>query len=155
MADDSRLDIAIADLDELTTVLAADIKGGGFRDNDSVLYLLKAWDKVATIVLGGNYHRRATGTWVMNRVPPRTAGKKSVELLRALEAYYSVLEKNHTRGGDFFNRADQAMTNFVWEYRQNIKGKREAEFVHQLQKWMALSEEQMMAEEVTAMDRSA
>ena len=155
MGDDSRLDIAIADLDELTNVLASDIRGGGFRKNDSVLYLLKAWDKVGTIVLGGNYHKRATGQWVMNRVPPKIAGKRSKELLNALETYYGVLEKNHTRGGDFFNRADQAMTNFVWEYRQSISGKREAEFVHQLQKWMFLSEEKMMEEVVTKMDQGA
>jgi len=155
MGDDSRLDIAIADLDELTDVLASDIRGGGFGDNNSVLYLLKAWDKVATIVLGGNYHKRATAQWVMKRVPPKIAGKRSAELLHTLEAYYNVLEKNHTRGGDFFNRADQAMTNFVWDYRQNISGKREAEFVHELQKWMTLSEEQMIGEVVTNMDRGA
>jgi hypothetical protein len=153
MGDDTKLGIAIADLDELIDALQADIKSGGF-DNDSVMWLIKAWTKVVVLARGGGYHKKASAYFIMKREPPKIPGKRSAELLRALEAFSNLLEKGVTEG-DFFNRADQAMLNFVWDYRQHLTGKQETDFVHKLTKWMSLTEEKAMQEVVTNMDRSA
>jgi hypothetical protein len=95
----------------------------------------------------------------MKRDPTPSPGKRSRTLLAALEAFESVMDRNGTTDGDFFQRADRAMLDFVWEYRKSVtgrtdRGKSEADFVAQLMKWMALSDDQAMQEEVTNMDRS-
>ena len=154
-------DIAIADLDELTTQLKRTIDNGGF-DNTSVMWLIKAWTKIAILTNGPGIHKRMAGYFVMKRDPTKTSGKskRSMELLRSLEDYESMVEKNGTTGGDFFTRADKAMLDFVWEYRKAITGLKEdtktgeKNFVSRIQQWMNLTEDQVMKEVVFNMDRS-
>ena len=95
----------------------------------------------------------------MKRDPTPTNEKRSKKLLSAMEAYQNVLEKNGTTNGDFFNRADKAMLDFVWEYRKQIsglsdRGKTEHAFVLLLERWKSLSADQVNKEVVTNMDRS-
>ena len=159
MPDEHSIELASAIMDELTTVLNADIKRGEGFDNDSVLWLLKAWTKVGMLTHGKAFHKQSSAYYVMKRDPTPSPGKRSRTLLAALEAFESVLDRNGTTDGDFFQRADRAMRDFVWEYRKAVtgrtdRGKSEADFVAQLMKWMALSDEQAMQEEVSNMDRS-
>jgi len=151
---DYNMDIAVADLDELTDVLGKQVQRGGPSDNKSVLWVLKGWDKVATMVLGGNYHRRSVGTWIMDRDPSNGVSNRARDMLRSMEDYQDMLEKHHIRGGDYFDRADKAVMNFAWGYRKGLKGKKENEYVHELQVWLNLSEDKMMEQEVFNGDRS-
>jgi hypothetical protein len=159
MADEHNVELASAVLDELTTVLNGDIRRGQGFDNDSVMWLIKAWTKVGMLIHGKSFHRQSAAYYVMKRDPTPSPGKRSRTLLAALEAFESVMDRNGTTDGDFFQRADRAMLDFVWEYRKSVtgrtdRGKSEADFVAQLMKWMALSDDQAMQEEVTNMDRS-
>ena len=159
MADEHSVQLASAILDELTTVLNEDIKLGKGFDNDSVMWLIKAWTKVGMYTHGNSFHRKAAAYYVMKRDPAPSPGKRSRTLLSALEAYESVLERSGTTEGDFFERADKAMLDFVWEYRKAVtgrtdRGKSEADFVAQLMKWMSLSDDEAMQAVVTNMDRS-
>jgi hypothetical protein len=159
MADEHNVELASAILDELTTVLNEDIKLGKGFDNDSVMWLIKAWTKVGMLTHGKAFHRQSAAYYVMKREPTPSTGKRSRTLLVALEAFETVLDRDGTTEGDFFQRADRAMLDFVWEYRKAVtgrtdRGKSEADFVAQLMKWMALSDDQAMQEEVTNMDRS-
>ena len=159
MADEHNVELASAILDELTTVLNADIRRGQGFDNDSVMWLIKAWTKVGMLTHGKSFHRQSAAYYVMKRDPTPSPGKRSRTLLTALEAFESVLDRDGTTEGDFFQRADRAMLDFVWEYRKAVtgrtdRGKSEADFVAQLMKWMALSDDQAMQAEVSNMDRS-
>jgi len=159
MADRHNVELASAILDELTTVLNADIRRGQGFDNDSVMWLIKAWTKVGMLTHGQAFHRQSAAYYVMKREPTPSPGKRSRTLLLALEAFESVLDRDGTTDGDFFQRADRSMLDFVWEYRKSVtgrtdRGKSETDFVAQLMKWMALSDDQAMQEEVTNMDRS-
>ena len=159
MADEHSVELASAILDELTTVLNGDITRGQGFDNDSVMWLIKAWTKVGMLTHGKSFHRQSAAYYVMKRDPTPSPGKRSRTLLTALEAFESVLDRDGTTEGDFFQRADRAMLDFVWEYRKSVtgrtdRGKSDADFVAQLMKWMALSDDQAMQEEVTNMDRS-
>ena len=143
----------------LRNVLNGDIRRGQGFDNDSVMELIKAWTKVGMLTHGKAFHRQSAAYYVMKREPTPSPGKRSHTLLAALEAFETVLDRDGTTEGDFFQRADRAMLDFVWEYRKSVtgrtdKGKSEADFVAQLMKWMALSDDQAMQEEVGNMDRS-
>ena len=159
MADEHNVELASAILDELTTVLNGDITRGQGFDNDSVMWLIKAWTKVGMLTHGKSFHRQSAAYYVMKRDPTPSPGKRSRTLLAALEAFETVLDRDGTTEGDFFQHADRAMRDFVWEYRKAVtgrtdRGKSETDFVAQLMKWMALSDDQAMQEEVTNMDRS-
>ena len=159
MADKHNVELASAILDELTTVLNADIRRGQGFDNDSVMWLIKAWTKIGMLTHGKAFHRQSAAYYVMKRDPTPSPGKRSRTLLVALEAFETVLDRDGTTEGDFFQHADRAMLDFVWEYRKAVtgrtdRGKSEADFVAQLMKWMSLSDDQAMQEEVTNMDRS-
>ena len=159
MADEHSVQLASAILDELTERLNAEIKLGKGFDNNSVMWLIKAWTKVGILTHGPNFHRQASAYYVMNRAPNPSPGKRSHVLLSALEAFETILDRDGTTEGDFFHRADQAMLDFVWEYRQKVagrtdRGRSEADFVAQLMRWMSLSDDQVMTEVVTNMDRS-
>jgi hypothetical protein len=149
MANYKNIDIATEDLDELIDQLETNIKNGGFN-NDNVIWLIKAWTKVITLAGLTNELR---GYWIMNRPPTAVGGKRSQVLLRALEAYSSLLEKGVT-SGDFYTRARDSMLNFVWDYRHHISGKQEMDFVHQLQRLTAMNTDQSMQEKVFKMDQS-
>ena len=159
MADAHSVELASAILDELTTRLNSIIKSSLGFDNNSVMWLIKAWTKVGVLTHGAGFHKKASAYYVMKRDPTPSTGKRSRTLLSAMEAFENVLDNNKTTEGDFFQRADRAMLDFVWEYRKQVtgrteRGKSEADFVAQLMKWMALSDDQAMQEEVTNMDRS-
>ena len=160
MADEHSVAHASAILDELTDRLNAEIRSNQGFDNHSVMGLIKGWTKVGLLTQGSGFHKKTMAYYVMKREPTPSPGKRSRALLSALEAYESVLERSGTTDGDFFNRADQGMLNFVCEYRKAVtgrtdRGRSEADFVAQLMKWMSLSEEQVMNEVVANMERSA
>jgi len=150
MANYTNLTGAAEDLDELIDVLEADMKKGGF-ENDDVIWLIEVWTKV-TILAGLTDTLKAY--WAMKRTPSRIVGKRSLVLLHALEDYSKALEHSSTKSGDFFHRANDAMLNFVWDYRQHISGKVETEFVHRIQVFMALSTDKLMQQELTKMEQS-
>jgi hypothetical protein len=159
MADEHSVQLASAILDELTTVLNAEIRRGQGFDNDSIMGLIKAWTRVGMLTHGKAFHRQSAAYYVMKGEPAPIPGKRSRTLLSALEAFESALDRNGTTEGDFFQRADRAMLDFVWEYRKSVtgrtdRGRSEADFVAQLMRWMALTDDQAMQEEVTNMDRS-
>jgi hypothetical protein len=153
MEDYKNLAIAATDLDALIDSLEASMKLGGF-DNDSVVHLIKGWSKVN--VLSG-LNLESFGYWRMKRLPPRLVGnsKRSQVLLRALEDYSNVLGPG-TESGDYFRRADEAMRNFVWDYRQHIADdvNRETDFVHQINQFMSEGRDGLMKDEVFPMDQS-
>ena len=160
MADQHNTELASAILDELTDRLNGDIRAGMGFDNNSVMWLIKAWTKVGILTHGPGFHRQASAYYVMKREPAPAHGKRSHTLLSALEAYENVVEQNGITDGDFFRRADQALLDFVWEYRKQVtgrtdRGKSEQDFVAQLMKWMSLSPDQVMEQVVTNMDRGA
>ncbi|HEX3878163.1 MAG TPA: hypothetical protein VHW24_14325 [Bryobacteraceae bacterium] len=150
------IDLAIADMDELTTVLDNDIKNGGF-DVDGVMWLIKAWTKVAVITNGPGIHKRMAGYYIMKRDPSKLGPqqKRSRVLKNAMDAYQQMMENNKTTKGDFFQRADTAMLDFVWEFRKSLKGNMEADFVRQLQLWLQLTEDQVMHTPIFKMDQAA
>jgi hypothetical protein len=153
MGDYKNLDVATADLDELIDTLEGYMKGGGF-DNDAVIRLIKEWSKV-NLLSGLNLE--SFGYWIMKRLPPKLAGKskRSQVLLRALEDYSNTLKPGN-ESGDYFRRADEAMRNFVWDYRQHIADdvNRETNFVHQIQLFMSEGRSGLMKDEVFKMDQS-
>jgi hypothetical protein len=160
MADQHNIDVAVAILDELTSRLNTVIRSGVGFDNNSVMWLIKAWTKVGLRTRGPGFHRKASAYFVMKREPSPASGKRSLVLLSALEAYETMVGKQGITDGDYFQRADKAMLDFVWEYRKAVtgrtdRGKSEQEFVAQLMRWMSLSEDQVAKEVVTNMDRSA
>lgn len=114
MATQHDKDIAVMILDELTTRLSNNIREGGFN-NDSVMWLIQAWTKACIRIRGANYHKVSSAYYIMNRDPTPSNGKRSKTLLSSIENFQNVLEKNGTTEGDFFNRADKAMLDFVWE----------------------------------------
>jgi hypothetical protein len=158
MASQQDKDIAVMILDELTTRLSNNIREGGFN-NDSVMWIIKAWTKACIRIRGANYHRVSSAYYIMKRDPTPSNGKRSKALLSAIENFQNVLEKHGTTEGDFFNRADKAMLDFVWEYRKAVsglsdRGKTEHAFAALLMRWKGLSAEQVEKEVVTNMDRS-
>jgi hypothetical protein len=98
-------------LDALIDSLEASMKLGG-------LHLIKGWSKV-NVLSGLNLESFAY--WRMKRLPPRLVrnSKRSQVLLRALEDYSNVLGPG-AESGDYFRPADEAMRNFVRDYRQHI-----------------------------------
>lgn len=145
------IDVAVAELDEMTSFLINNSKGKHGFENDDVIWLIKAWTKV---VINLGLLNELRPYWVMKRVPPKIGGRRSEVLMRALDDYGSILEKTKSPTGDFYVRAREAMVNFVWEYRLRISGETEQDFVHQIQKIVAMSNDALMKEEVMNMDRS-
>ncbi len=158
MATQQDKDVAASILDELTTQLNNNIRSGGFN-HDSVMWLIKAWTKVGMRLRGPGFHRQSAAYYIMKRDPTPSVGKRSKTLLAAMEAFETVLEKNGTTDGDFFNRSDRAMLDFVWEYRKQLglagdRGKSEQAFTSLLMRWNSLTADQVQKEVVTNMDRS-
>jgi len=158
MADRYDIEIAAAILDELTSRLNANIKSGGFND-EAVLWLIKAWTKVGMRLRGPSFFRQAAAYYVMKRDPSPSTGKRSRTLLSAMEAFETILERNGITEGDFFQRADRAMLDFVWEYRKQLSlrpdgGRSEQAFAAQLMKFSAMSADQLQKEVVANFERS-
>src|ERR1700742_1669900 len=96
------VDLAIADMDELTAALDNDIKNGEF-DADSVMWLIKAWTKVAVITNGPGIHNRMAGYYIMKREPSKIdpKQKRSRVLKSAMDGYEQMMVNNKTTKGDF------------------------------------------------------
>lgn len=117
MADEYQLAVASGMMDTLTARLRGMIRNGGF-DNQSAIWLANAWMKVGMTLRGASFHRQAAAYSVMKREPAAVSGKRSQALLAALEAFERMLNYHKTTEGDHFNRADNAMRDFIWEYRK-------------------------------------
>ena len=152
------IEIASAILDEITTRLHSDMHRGGFT-NDSVIWLIKAWMKVGTRLRGASYRRQAGAYYIMKREPTPTALKRSKTLLSALEAFESIMDRNGTTSGDFFQRAEKAMLDFVWDYRRKLGeqgdgGNSEQSFVNKLMQLNSMSDDLFQREVVANFERS-
>ncbi len=157
MAEQIQKDMAVAILDEVTERLSRMVKQGGF-DNASVIWLIKAWTKVGVRLRGHGYHRQSMAYYTMKRDAQPTKEKRSRMLLNAMEAFASMLSRHGTTEGDYFNRVDQVMRDFVWDYRKQVslqpdKGKSEKEFVAMMVDWQNKSAEQVMNEAVAGVER--
>ena len=130
-------------LDFMIESMNNSMKMGGF-DNDSVMWLIKIWTKIGLNSRGDNYHNNMKGTWVMKRQPKIKAAKKSVILRNALSTLLSVVEKTNYGRFQYFISAQEAMIDFVWEYRHRLSGNQEADFVHQAQKWLNMSTDDVL-----------
>lgn len=159
MATDFDKDIASAILDELETQLKAWIKRGGF-DNKAVIWMIKAWTKAGMYLRGDSYHAKCCTYFRMKRTPQPTHQKRSQVLLSAINAYTDMLNKHGTTEGDFFNRAERAMIDFVWEYHSHIsqladRNRTENEFIAMLVRWQNLTVEEVKKQAVTGSERHA
>jgi hypothetical protein len=160
MADQYSIDAAVLILDEFTNRLNIIMRSGAGFDNDSVMWMIKAWTKVGLLTRGPGFHRRTSAYYVMKRDPTPISGKRSLALRSAMDAYSTMLSRHGTTDGDYFQRADKAMLDFVWEYRKAVtgrtdRGKSEKEFVAQLMRWMSLSEDQAAREVLTNLEQHA
>jgi hypothetical protein len=133
---EKNLDVAAMGLEEMIDGLESSITRGGF-DNDSVVGLIKFWT-VVNLYCGLTL--RSWGYWRMKRVPPALAKgqKRSKELLRALESYQNTLGPGR-ESGDYWVRADDALMNFVFDYRLHIEDDvdKETDFLHQINQMMS------------------
>jgi hypothetical protein len=148
------LDLALQDLDELIDTLDAYMKQRGGFDNDSVIYLIKAWSKVN--ILSG-FSLESLPYWRMKRIPPKLVGKlkRSQVLSRTLDDYRNSLQHGN-QPIDYFRLADEAMRNFVWDYRQHIADNvnLETEFAHKINLLISEGRNGLMKDEVFKMDQS-
>lgn len=159
MPDKQTIERASVYMDELTTRLNTIIKAGKGFGNADVIWLIKMWTKVGILTQDSAYHRRASAYFQMNREPTPSTGKRSLTLYNALGAFESIMNNNGTVTGDYFNRADKAMLDFVWEYRRRLPGTTdprtsESEFTTFLAKWAAMKASEVMKQEVANFDRS-
>ncbi|MCL4795318.1 MAG: hypothetical protein KJZ84_12220 [Bryobacteraceae bacterium] len=159
MSTQIKKDIAVAILEEFVQGLQTATKNGGFN-NKTMIWLIKAWSKAGIHLRGPGYHRLIAAYYIMKRDPAPSAQKKSQVLLLAMQGFLNMLSRHGISEGDYFNRADRAMTDFVWEYRKYVAqqpdgGKSEQEFVNLLTAWRSTPPEQLMKEVITNMDRHA
>jgi hypothetical protein len=156
MADNPLLDVAVANLDELEDYLSATIKRGGFDpQHKNVMWMLKAWVKCAIQANHPDYHKLATAYFVMKRDPSPITGSRSKTLLRDIGSFKTVLATHRTTHGDFFNRVDVGMRDFVWEYRKRLAGKTGQEFEAKLMALMSMGKDGLMKEKLFKMDQHA
>lgn len=134
-------DIADMTLDALEdTIRGCQIDQNGPGDHqgfhtDDVIFMIKLWEKALIVRLGMD-----NKDWVyytMKRDPPPLPGKKkkrSDVLWDAIERY----RQNHMDNFDAFRQAQEAMRNFVWEYRKGLTDVDDStEFVHKVQRIIA------------------
>jgi hypothetical protein len=149
----TNIDIANQDLGELIDTLDVYMKRRNF-DNDSVIYLIKAWSKVN--ILSG-FNLESLPSWRMKQIPPKLVGKlkRSQVLSRALDDYRNMLASGNVYV-DYFRRADEAMRNFVWDYRQHIVDdvNLETDFAHKVNLLISEGRNGLMKDEVFKMDQS-
>jgi hypothetical protein len=156
MADNSSVDIAIADLDELVDRLGPIIKRNGFDPkHKTVIWMLKAWLKIGVLANHTEYPRLPTGYYVMKRGPAPMAGSRIKALLRDLEGFQTVLERDKTTHGDYFKRVDDGMRDFVWDYRKHLTGSSATDSESQLVSLMSMSKDRLMKETLFKMDQHA
>ncbi|HTT24881.1 MAG TPA: hypothetical protein VMG82_38555 [Candidatus Sulfotelmatobacter sp.] len=125
------VDEAIVELQRMADVLDTLIKRGNFT-NDDIVALIKAWSRV-NLLSGLNVD--SWGYWIFKREPSPSVGneKRSHILARSLDIYLHTL-KPGKESGDDYRRAERALLDLVYEYRNRIAGNvnRETDFVQQL-----------------------
>ena len=86
----------------------------GFH-NDDVILMIKLWEKAIIVRLG--FSDRDWAVYTMNREPPKLAAgqKRSEVLLKAVDVFTHNLDNP-----DWYHQAQQAMLNFVLEYRRSL-----------------------------------
>jgi|HubBroStandDraft_2_1064218.scaffolds.fasta_scaffold252570_1 hypothetical protein len=86
----------------------------GFH-NDDVILMIKLWEKAIILRLG--FSDRDWAVYTSNREPPKLAAgqKRSEVLLRAIDVFTHNLDNL-----DWYHQAQQAMLNFVLEYRMDL-----------------------------------
>ena len=89
-------------------------------DNDQVVWLIKAWSKVKPVV---GAKRGRLGILAIQVGPSKTCReeKRSQVLRRALVDYLRTLKPGN-ESGDYYRRAERALLDFVFDYRQHIVG---------------------------------
>jgi hypothetical protein len=137
MSDDFKnLDVAVAELEEIVEVLDIDIRKAKV-DNDHGVWLIKGWSKVNLL---SELNVDSWGYWLFKWNPPKLVGKekRSQLLRRALVDYLRTLKPGN-ESGDYYRRAERALLDFVFDYRQHIVGDVNAntDFVHQLQRLLS------------------
>jgi hypothetical protein len=87
----------------------------GFHIADVIL-MIKLWEKAIIVRLGKD--NKDWFYYTMNMEPPKLPDKRkrSDVLWEAIERYRQL----HLENQDAFNQAQQAMRNFVWEYRRGL-----------------------------------
>jgi hypothetical protein len=156
MADNYSIDIAISHLDELVDGAGSIIKRGGFdREHKGIIWMLKGWIKVAVLANHPDYHKQATAYFVMKRDPAPFAGSRSKALLRDMDAFRTMLSNHRITHGDYFNRVDSGLRDFVWEYRKHLNGKSATDFESKLMNLRSISKEELMKEVLFKMDQHA
>ena len=156
MADNYLIDVAIANLDELVDGVGAIIKRGGFdREHKGIMWMLKGWIKVAVLANHPEYHTQASAYFVMKRDPAPFTGSRSKTLLRDMDSFRTMLANHRITHGDFFNRVDSGLRDFVWEYRKHLTGKSALDFEGKLMNLRSLSKDQVMKEVLFKMDQHA
>ncbi|HKV77078.1 MAG TPA: hypothetical protein VJP02_02990 [Candidatus Sulfotelmatobacter sp.] len=153
MSDDFKnLAVAVEELEEMVAVLDIDIRTANF-DNNQVIWLIKAWSKV-NLLSGLNVD--SWGYWLFKWDPSKLVGKekRSQVLRRALVDYLRTLKPGN-ESGDYYRRAERALLDFVFDYRQHIVGdvNRNTDFVHQLQRLLSAGRKGLMETAVFKMDQ--
>lgn len=86
----------------------------GFH-NEDVILMIKLWEKAIILRLG--FSDRDWAIYTSNGAPPKLAAgqKRSQVLLRAIDVFTHNLDNT-----DWYHQAQQAMFNFVLEYRRDL-----------------------------------
>jgi len=132
----------------------------GFN-NQSMIWYIMGWTKIA-IVTNGNSYRRASSAYLDKRDLPALSAKwsRSKEAERAVGTYYDYVGNGNSASGDFFTRADKAMMDFFYDYRQHTVGmdedgeNGEKDFIQKLKQFTVLSADEVRKKEIFNMDRS-
>jgi len=145
----ANIEAAVDDLDVLIKFLGTKVKPPGFdKDHKDILWLIKAWIKIAILANHPDYHKLASAYLVMKRDPAPYNGSRVAALLRDIDAFQTVLERDKTTHGDFFDRVDRGLRDFVWSYRKGLSGKSAESFEQKLLARTALSKDQVMKEKI-------
>jgi hypothetical protein len=148
-------------LDELHASLKGNISGGGFN-NSKVIWMVKAWSKIGTLIRG-SYHKQFAMHLFRQISPPALTGsqKRSQLLLRELGTLSDALSSHgKLPNDDIWKRAHQAMVDFVQDYWGKTIGNKdprtsEKDFATQLRSWFGKSEAEVLKEQIFQQDRHA
>jgi hypothetical protein len=156
-------DAVIGYLDEFDTKLSADIaldargdkKHKGF-DNKAMIWYVEAWSKIAITIKGNGYYRDYR-FFLDKRDLPKISEKSTwaKEAQRAVGTLSDSLGNNPSSvNQDVFQRADDAVMNFIYDYRQHTVGLKddsvhgEKDFVKRVKQWTLLRPDAMRKEPV-------
>lgn len=122
----------------------------GFHTDDVIL-MIKLWEKAIIVRLGKDNKDWVEYTW--RRDPPRLADgsiKRSELLWRAVEKYRQF----HMDNFDAFHQAQEAMRNFVWEFRKGLTDVNDStEFVHKIQLLISAGKKGLAEEALLPVER--